>query len=173
MNVAENVGNTFAIEVHSLARTRLIKSQIETSPIEERKDIVKERVYVGELNGAPDGNYLKVRNKGPILLPEGVFPLRPELVRPGLRLKPDNNRNCSRAVFVRRRDDAKAYAARRLRVERTASKQNRSEGEFKCSLQKRYPAAAPITFELAGEPVVDAVVRCLYSIEKSRYELGE
>src|SRR5208282_4285043 len=56
VNIAKKKANAGAIEANRFARTGLVESKIKTFAIEKRKDVVKERIFVGEANLGTDLN---------------------------------------------------------------------------------------------------------------------
>lgn len=56
VDVAEDVGDSFAGEDDAATGTCLVESQIESSAIEERKDVMEEGIVVGEGDAASDWN---------------------------------------------------------------------------------------------------------------------
>src|ERR1035438_1140271 len=68
MNIAEDVRHAFMIEAHPFCASSLIKPQIESLPIELRKDVVKERVEIWEFDCASQWHDKQVRRKAFVLL---------------------------------------------------------------------------------------------------------
>src|SRR3954466_8841304 len=76
MNVAEDVGNTGAIETDITGRAGLVQTEIKSLAFEQRKDVVKERIAIGKLNHCSDGNNQQVRFKALVMLSEPQPPWR-------------------------------------------------------------------------------------------------
>jgi hypothetical protein len=47
VNIAEDVGDALTVERDRVRRARLIEAKVEPAAIEERKDVMEERVAVG------------------------------------------------------------------------------------------------------------------------------
>lgn len=63
MNVAEDVGNTRAVEHHIARRTGFVKTEVEAFPLEKRENVVKERISVGEFHGGSHRHDQEMRLK--------------------------------------------------------------------------------------------------------------
>src|SRR5664280_2210435 len=72
MNVAEDIRYAFAREGDCLSGTGFVKTEIETLAVEEREDIMKERIGVGELHSCADGDNQQVRREHAVLLQQRV-----------------------------------------------------------------------------------------------------
>src|SRR5689334_17034754 len=68
MDIAEDVGDAFAIEFYAARLARLIKRQIKALAIKERKDVVEERVFVGKLHTAANRNHKQTGDELLVLL---------------------------------------------------------------------------------------------------------
>ncbi len=56
MNVAEDIGDAFAIKTHGAAGAGFVEAEVETLAVEERKDIVKEGILVRKLHRGARGD---------------------------------------------------------------------------------------------------------------------
>src|SRR5437764_265556 len=68
MDVAKNVRNTLPVETNRAGGSRLIQPKIEALAIEERKDIVKERIKVRKLDIAASRHNQQMRSELLVLL---------------------------------------------------------------------------------------------------------
>ena len=68
MDIAEDVRNTLSIKFHCAGAPRLVETQVKAPAAEQRKDIVKERVLIWELNTAADRNYEQAWDEGLVFL---------------------------------------------------------------------------------------------------------
>ncbi len=68
MNIAEDIGDPFAIEAHTAFTARLIQTQIEPFSIEERKYIVKERIAIWKHHNTADWHDQHMRIEHLVLL---------------------------------------------------------------------------------------------------------
>src|ERR1700722_4246152 len=94
MNIAEDVRNTIAIEPDRASGMGFVETEVKTLSVEERKNIVVERVEVGKVYAAAGPDNQNMRDKLLILLLECVL-LRRARRRSTLRFvswrKPDNH----------------------------------------------------------------------------------
>src|SRR5260370_3494183 len=75
MNIAEDIGNPFAVKTHRSTRTRFIQTQIKTFAIEQREHVVKEGILVRKFNLTARGDNEKMRSKHLVLLDKSVHRL--------------------------------------------------------------------------------------------------
>src|SRR5271165_1880389 len=68
MNVAEDVGDPFAIKVDGARRARFVKSKVKALAVEQGKDVVKPGVKVGKIHGGSFGDHEHVKFKHLVLL---------------------------------------------------------------------------------------------------------
>jgi hypothetical protein len=68
MDIAEDVRYALAREGDILGRASFIEAKIESFPIEEREDIMEERIRVWKRDNAAHRNHEKVRREHPVLL---------------------------------------------------------------------------------------------------------
>ena len=73
VDIAEDVGDAFAIESHGAAGAGLVESQIKALAVEERKNVVKEGVSVGKFNACPCRHNEQVWMKLLVLLEQAVW----------------------------------------------------------------------------------------------------
>src|SRR5580698_6736232 len=110
MNVAKDIGNAFSWKCYGLSCSSLVKSKIKTFPIEEREDIVKERICIGKLNNRIYRDDLEVRKEHAILLKQGVLLVgrKRRRGRPGQWLQPKDSGHCAKHSGLRG-DDMKPH----------------------------------------------------------------
>jgi hypothetical protein len=72
VNVAENVDDPRAVERHAVRGSRLIEAEVEALSIEHGKDIVKERIEIGEVDDGARGNRQDVGVKPFVILEDLV-----------------------------------------------------------------------------------------------------
>lgn len=71
VNVAEDEGNSFAVELDGVMGMTLVKSEVEALAVEEREDIVKEGIEVGKLDDTADGYEKEVWDELLVFLSQG------------------------------------------------------------------------------------------------------
>jgi hypothetical protein len=73
VDVAEDVGDTFAVEDDGALGVGFVEAEVEALAVEEGEDVVEEGVEVGELDAGAGGDDQDVRGELLILLDQGVL----------------------------------------------------------------------------------------------------
>jgi hypothetical protein len=63
VNVAEDIADAFAVEHYTAAGSCFIETEVKAFPIEQREDVVEERVFVGKDHSASHGYNDQVRSE--------------------------------------------------------------------------------------------------------------
>src|ERR1700712_2296669 len=101
MYVAEDVRNTLTIKAHGPMRACFVQSEIEAFSVEQRKDVMKERVEVGEIDTGSGRNDKQVWRKHLVFLHKTIASSRERNGMRGGRVvdsrKPQDNAAQSRS----------------------------------------------------------------------------
>ena len=96
MDITEDVANPWRVESHGVGSASFVQAKIKSLSVKQRKDIVKERIEVGEIDNRPDRNCQNMRLKPFMLLqdlearPGGTRLAGVSICRTSCRFQPDD-----------------------------------------------------------------------------------